>query len=235
MSTGLLREQIAQRIAQEIQDGFTVNLGMYCRAIAADKDNNIWVTHSSNDRVTKLDNNGNVIFSVCTDSTLDCNTTLGAHPIGVTATADGYIWVINYTTHRASKINPNTGVIEVSVNVGLQPYTYSDMAGYMLRAVTLNGANWTVDIDSTVVNPSWDTLSWTEIEPGDSYIRVRVKSAATSAGLDAAVWSGYFNTPPVGLSFVPEAAQRWLRVQFDLHLSSTDQSPTVDNLSVTTN
>ena len=206
-----------------------IPLGMNCRAIACDKDNNIWVTHTLNDKVTKLDNNGNVIFSVCTDSSLDCNTTIGAHPIGVTATASGYIWVVNYNTHIASKIDPDTGNIVASVNVGLHPYTYSDMAGYMLRTVTLGG-KWTLKVDSNISNPQWKILNWNEIEPDDSYARVRVRSADIESDLDSTAWSEYYDNPPVDISNL--AGHRWLQFQFDMKYSINDESPTVDNISV---
>lgn len=206
-----------------------IPLGMNCRAIACDKDNNIWVTHSNNDKVTKLDNDGNVIFSVCTDPNLDCDTTTGAKPIGVTATASGYIWVVNYSTHIASKIDPDTGNIVASADVGLQPYTYSDMAGYMLRTVTLGG-KWTLKVDSKLSNPQWETLDWNEIEPDDSYARVRVRSADTELDLDLTVWSDYYDSPPVDISAF--AGHTWLQVQFDMKYSINDESPTVDNISI---
>ncbi|MCD4705453.1 hypothetical protein K8R61_00030 [bacterium] len=207
----------------------TINLGMQCRAIAVDRNNNIWVTHTQNDKVTKLDNNGNVLFSVCTESTLDCNTTLGAQPIGITATADNFVWVINYNTHSACKLDPVDGHIIARVNVGLQPYTYSDMAGYMLRAITWGGS-WTVNVDSHIPDPNWRMITWDEVEPGDSSARIRVRSADTEPSLDSAQWSYYDNNSPIDISSF--AGHRWLQIQTDLKSSSNDESPTIDNLLI---
>ncbi|MEA2088512.1 MAG: hypothetical protein U9O55_01555, partial [Patescibacteria group bacterium] len=207
----------------------TINLGMNCRAIAVDKDNNIWVTHSSDDRVTKLDNNGNVLFSVCSDSALDCNVTLGAYPIGITATADSYIWVINFSTHSACKLDPSDGHVVARVNVGLEPYTYSDMAGYMLRTITWGGS-WTVNVDSHIIDPHWRMISWDEIEPGDSSARIRVRSADIESNLNLSEWSNYDNDSPIDISDF--AGRRWLQIQVDMKSSSNDESPTVDNLLI---
>jgi hypothetical protein len=185
------------------------------------------------DKVTKLDNEGNILFTKCTDPTMDCSIILGAHPIGVTATTDmnghSFIWVVNYTTALASKFDLN-GNLVAAVNVGSTPYTYSDMAGYMLKNVTYRGGSWTVNVNSEVTNTRWQSLMWDETEPSDSKVRVRARSAATEAGLASAIWSNYFDTPQADLSALP--TEQWLQIEVELTLSWDDQSPTFDNLKV---
>jgi hypothetical protein len=198
--------------------------------------------------VIKLDNNGNPIGSFCTDPTTDgdsldnddCNTVLGANPIGITATTDingnSYMWVVNYTTARVTKLRLD-GSLVTSLQVGSTPYTYSDMAGYMLRAVTYRGGTWTVNLNSGFTAPTWRSLTWDEnqsLGSGDGVVRVRVRTALTEAGLAAAPWypgpNTYYEVPPADLSALPK--EQWLQIEVDLRLAFDDTSPTFDNLKV---
>ncbi|MBI5733520.1 MAG: putative Ig domain-containing protein, partial [Candidatus Kerfeldbacteria bacterium] len=72
---------------------FNKPLGMNARGVAVDAYGNVWVSHSYNDKVTKLDTNGNILFTAPSDPN-SVSGYVGAHPIGITATAEGFIWVV---------------------------------------------------------------------------------------------------------------------------------------------
>ncbi|MBI5734006.1 MAG: hypothetical protein HY973_03630, partial [Candidatus Kerfeldbacteria bacterium] len=208
---------------------FNKPLGMNARGVAVDAYGNVWVSHSLNDKVTKLDNNGNVLFTVNSDPD-NATGYIGAHPIGITATAEGFIWVVNYNTHRAVKLHPDNGSILAWVDVGLNHYTYSDMAGYALRSITLRSGSWTVNFDSKADNSVWKSLSWVESEPAGTYVKVRARSAASQSGLTTAAWSPYYDSPPANISGLPN--NRWIQIEVSMHTNLDSVSPGIKDLKV---
>ncbi len=57
-------------------------------------------------------------------------------PIGVAPDANQYIWAVNQNGNSATKFDLNDKSIVCEVPVGLSPYTYSDMTGYLLHKFT---------------------------------------------------------------------------------------------------
>ncbi|MBH25299.1 MAG: hypothetical protein CMH57_12780, partial [Myxococcales bacterium] len=87
----------------------------------------------------------------------------GRGSVGITPDANGFIWVVNYGGGGANfqssytcpnGYNPSAGgtvtklrssdgsVVATYPTCGDRPYTYSDMAGYNLRSVTLRSGTW---------------------------------------------------------------------------------------------
>jgi hypothetical protein len=55
--------------------------------------------------------------------------------VGVAVDCEGYVWTVSKDGNSAYKVHPGTWAVE-PVPIGLLPYTYSDMTGMQLRAVT---------------------------------------------------------------------------------------------------
>jgi hypothetical protein len=54
--------------------------------------------------------------------------------IGVAVDFEGYVWVVSQGSSQVYKFDPDTET-HVTINVGMSPYTYSDMTGVQLRNV----------------------------------------------------------------------------------------------------
>jgi DNA-binding beta-propeller fold protein YncE len=57
-------------------------------------------------------------------------------PIGVAPDANQYIWAANQNGHSATKFDLADNSVVCEVPVGISPYTYSDMTGYLLHKFT---------------------------------------------------------------------------------------------------
>ncbi len=133
-------------------------------------------------------------------------TRVGRAAVGITPDADGFIWVVNYAGTGDNPVlhscpngfDPNTGgsvtklrssdgsVVATYPTCGQQPYTYSDMAGYNLRSVTLRSGTWRVTHDSGRSNLEWGNINWHSKEFSDTTFRIRVRAANDADALAAA-------------------------------------------------
>ena len=59
-----------------------------------------------------------------------------AKMIGVAVDFEGYVWTVSQEEGATYKFDPETHTME-TVEIGLEPYTYSDMTGVQLENVTL--------------------------------------------------------------------------------------------------
>lgn len=57
-------------------------------------------------------------------------------PIGVAPDANQYVWAVNQNGNSAAKLDLSDNSIVCEVPVGFEPYTYSDMTGYLLHKFT---------------------------------------------------------------------------------------------------
>ncbi|MDA2922689.1 Ig-like domain-containing protein [Patescibacteria group bacterium AH-259-L07] len=209
------------------------------RGVAMDKDGYIWLAFDFSGQVLKLDTDGNKIGIY----------NVGNFPIGITGDAEGYIWAVNHngsgsgntcalsggtvTKLRASDGNL-IGTYCISDIDGAEPYTYSDMAGFALRSITLGSGIWRYDFDSGQPGNRWDYLSWNTEEPEGTNIKVRVRSAADQAGLASAAWSNYFAESSVNLgSIIPD--NQWLQIEVVLRTMDAFITPYLKNMTVASN
>jgi len=93
---------------------------------------------------------------------------------------------------------------DATVTTGVAPgpslrYTYSDMTGQQLRLATNPFGYYRHIFEGcadTVSNTEWRDLAWTAETPPGTLLRFRVRTAATRAGLEAAMWVVVADVPP---------------------------------------
>ena len=157
-------------------------------------------------------------------------------PLGMAVDFDDNIWAVAYNSGTACKFDVNGNVL-ATINVGGNPYTYSDMTGYQLRTITLKHGTWTVDYDSGYENARWDRLEWSGSMAQDDRIRVRARTAATEGALASATWGPYHDADPAQPS--PWTADisgeappgRWIQVEVTLE-TQDEVSPAFTGLRV---
>ena len=179
------------------------------RGIAVDANGFVWAVFNDTTNVfenrwtlspsyaVKIDRTTGQVVSV---------TRVGIATVGITPDARGFIWVVNYGGGGANLVNHpcpdgHTGngtvtkirssdgrVVETYPTCGTNPYTYSDMAGYNLRSVTLRSGRWTNTHDSGRPNLEWGNIRWTEETFDDTTFRVRYRIANTEADLANQEW-----------------------------------------------
>jgi streptogramin lyase len=116
--------------------------------LAADSEGNIWVSHYSNARVSKVSKTGTVLGTFGTGSlprgvavtaddnvwvantssntvtrltnagTLVAHIPVGSGPTGVSVDADGNVWSANMNANTASRIDPATNTVDMTVSLG---------------------------------------------------------------------------------------------------------------------
>ncbi len=218
---------------------FGPSLGPHTRGIAPDLAGTVWIAHTGDGpgHVTRFDAETLVALEI-----FDLPHHLGAsettnNTIGVGIDRNGACWAISrndgYQAGSATRITPGGNMD--SFPVGLMPYTYSDFTGFGLSTVTRPSGWYNMIVagceDQDPDNPpdvttDWTFLTWSEIEPPGTNVRMRIKVADTVADLDTAQWFGPYDAPSPGVDLdaegVPDANFMLLQVL----LSSTDPAMT---------
>lgn len=210
--------------------------GPHTRGIAPDLQGTVWVAHTGNGpgHVTRFDAETMVELE-----TFDLPHHLGSgettnNTIGVGIDRNGACWAISrddgYTEGTATRIMPGAGM--ESFPVGLMPYTYSDFTGFGLSTVTRPSGWYNMiiagceDSDPTT-GTDWQFLTWNEIEPAGTNVRMRLKVANTLAELDAAQWYGPYDSPDPGVDLdaegIPDA--NFMLLQVLLSSTAVDLTP----------
>ena len=211
--------------------------GPHTRGIAPDLAGTVWVAHTGNGpgHVTRFDAETLVeLETFALPHHLAGETT--NNTIGVGIDRNGACWAISrddtYAAGTATRITPG-GAMD-SFPVGLMPYTYSDFTGFGLSTVTRPSGWYNMiiagcedqDPNPPDITTDWTFLTWSEIEPVGTNVRMRLKVADTVADLDTAQWYGPFDNPDPGVDLdaagIPNANFMLLQVL----LSSTDPAVT---------
>jgi MYXO-CTERM domain-containing protein len=128
---------------------------------------------------------------------------VGLNAVGITPDADGFIWTVNYAGGGANfqnfacpnGVDPSSGgtvtkvrssdgaIVGTYPTCGMGPYTYSDMAGYALRSVTLRSGRWRALHDSGRLGLSWGRINWRSDDYADTTLEMRVRAADTREDL----------------------------------------------------
>ena len=170
-------------------------------------------------------------------------------PVGVAIDRDGYLWTVNQCEGgdsaslpgSASKVDAETGVVIGTYPVGHNPYTYSDMTGYVLGNVTAPQGYYRKIFESQEPRAFfWSTVQIeAEFDPeGETSVQVRVRTGNSMEELTAANWVGpYGPFPPQSFPLDLESAMlQGLFLELEVQLSTTNsaKSPVVKSIMVDT-
>ncbi len=204
--------------------GLAGSRGAVCTA-----DNDLWVTNSASNTITRYDNGG-VLKATIDDA--------GAEPSGISVDVNGYVWACNRMDNFVYNIDPVTQqfVIRKSLPSSRGHYGYNDMTGSFYRCIATDTGTWTVVYDSGAAGTQWDNVSWHDqtLPPGlggfainPSGITVSVQSSNDSATFSAA------QTAQNGRPLESTPPGRYLKVVVLFQRSPGAASPVLYDLTIT--
>ncbi len=123
---------------------------------------------------------------------------------------------ITFDTYRAP-LFPLTSISVDSVSMSV-PTVFST-SGALVSSAFDAGANST-----------WQTLKWTASTPSGTTVRLRTRTAATSAGLVGSAWSAW---SAVSDSPIADGSGRWLQYEVDLGTSDSSATPVLNDVTAT--
>jgi hypothetical protein len=190
-------------------------------------DNHVWVANSGVGKVTRLDNDGNVLKVIET----------GTEPTGVAVDAAGKVWATNLGSDNTVRIDPDAGpdglgAVDLTVDLGpgAGPYNYSDMTGAVAVGSTSPQGIWTVVQDSQTPGFEWGRITWnTEpegSEPSGTAIIVAARAADTEAGLGGQAFQ------PISNGGLFSMFGRFIEVRVTLKASPEGLSPVLSDIRV---
>lgn len=200
------------------------------RGIAVDLAGHVWVAHSGG-RVARYSQADVITLGDAAPATYFDMPPLPAgfpqvvgQTIGVGIDRNGACWAVSRNDGglgMATRIKPD-GTVQ-SFPVGKNPYTYSDFTGFGLSTVVRPNGFWRGVISGcarSTEKSDWKRLTWTEIQPAGTSVRMRVRVADTVDGLASAPWFGPWEDPPVDLDAagVPDS----FFLEAEAQLSTTD-------------
>lgn len=154
----------------------------YAQGVAVDAFQNVWIAHSLV--------NGFSVGHLKTDGTFVGSVQLNeAGPTGVAIDAFGNVWVSNYSSNSVSRINPNAGpignggypigAVDLTIPLGANanPYTYSDMTGFVVLNCTVPSGSWTVVHDGLEAGRKWGEIEWNAVTPDQTGVKVEVRAS----------------------------------------------------------
>lgn len=199
----------------------------YAQGCVVDANDHVWVAHSLS---------GSTVGHLLNDGTYVGTVQVQYGPTGVAVDNNGKIWATNYNSRTVSRIDPNLGAIGgggyhvgavdfTTVNLGGNPYNYSDMTGSTLTAPP-NVGTWTIVYDSGVDQSEWGGVSWTaDLNAGALYV-----SAAVSN--DGVAFAAPQDVTATGLMDATQTG-RYVRLVARLERGSGGMSPVLYDLTIT--
>jgi outer membrane protein OmpA-like peptidoglycan-associated protein/streptogramin lyase len=213
------------------------------RALGLDREGHAWVSENGATFVDELDADGTFMRKVDTTS---CGGTSG--PLGTAADSEGNMWTAIQDAGKVMKYSTDGKII------GCYPadptpayqnaYTYSDFTGAGMEIAGSNDGVARVRVDNGASAVQWRLASFTALVPDNTNLCVRARSAASTAGLDAAAWSAVTcpKQPTRGIVDVALDGARGgatkvppggaVELEFSLSSSAPGSSPLVSGLSV---
>ena len=219
-------------------------------AFRFDPTNNSWASANTSARprgivgsqlgpiyVANDDSNKVAIVNPDTLAVLDyVNLGSGRFPIGMTIDFEGYIWAVNNNSSSATKIDPYTKAIIGEYPTGKNPYTYSDMTGYLLHTYTSPTGFYQHLFGDYGLRMHFVAVIVDAYLPAGTYIKIRVRAAMDEASLPLEQWSEYFGpfppeTFPLDISGLNLTGQ-FLQVEVSLYTEDNGLSPAVKSIEV---
>ena len=216
----------------------------YTRGIAPDKRGKVWVAVNAG-YIWRVDQSLPAGLHDQTASTSYWQTK-GTGVIGVGVDFAGHVWGISYNHSNAARLDvdsagdpvqPPTSTTQ-AVDVGLQPYTYSDFTGYGLANFTNPQGRYLYQLapcGGGSVKPTWKKVSWSATTPTGTSVAVRVRSGDSEAALGQ--WFGPFQQSPAmlakGTATPLDPNPAWiLQVEFVLKTSVKNATPILHDFNV---
>jgi streptogramin lyase len=216
--------------------------GATTRGIAPDLAGTVWVAHTGG-FVTRFDaETMQEIEAFQLPHHLGGSETVN-NTIGVGIDRNGSCWAVSinqgYLVGTATRIQP--GGAMVSYPVGLMPYTYSDFTGFGLTTVTRPSGWYNMIVagceDRDPAPPDivtdWQRLTWNELEPVGTNVRMRFKVADTVADLASAAWWGPYDDPDVDLDALGVPNSNFMMLQVLLSSTSAELTPSFVGFDLT--
>ncbi|MBI4091093.1 MAG: hypothetical protein HY422_03640, partial [Candidatus Komeilibacteria bacterium] len=198
---------------------------------AVDGNDHVWVAHSLL--------GGSSVGHLLNDGTFIGNVPVGSGPTGVSVDANGKVWATNYYSKTVSRIDPTAGALGAdlvtpigavdftSVDLGGNPYNYSDMTGSTLSGKAESGT-WTVVHDGVNGAFPWKNIDWNASVPSGGSLTVTVATSADGStfGAPQSVADGQDLT---------SLSSRYLKVVVSFERGDEDASPVLFDLAVNRN
>ena len=197
----------------------SLNADYEASGMAVTEDGQLWVAAPGSQVVRRYSTDGVILGSL----------QFANRPSAVALDGAGKVWITGQSSGVLVRINPQTMNVETQkqlLNIAGINAT-GDLTGLVARSLTVPYGSWTVVYDSQQKNTAWDTLSWAAVEPEGTELRVRVRSSH-----DKNVWSGW----EVAVNedeLVSTAAGRYLEIEVAMKRPASDESPLLDEITVT--
>ena len=201
----------------------------FAQGCVVDRNDDIWVAHSLNtNTVGHIKSSGVYVGTI----------TVGSGPTGVAVDGDGRIWATNFNSRTVSRINPALGPIGgdgvtrvgavdfTTVDLGGNPYNYSDMTGSTLTGAPDTGT-WTTVFDSQIAGAQWGRIGWTSQVCSDGLITVSLSTSENNTTFSTPVVVSNGDDP-----VVPNGRFARISVRFDR--ATTGETPILYDLSIGT-
>jgi hypothetical protein len=203
--------------------------GTHTRGVAVANDGRVWISNWSTNQVrfyNPANNTWGPIYGVASG------------PIGVAIDPNNNIWTSNYYAENATKLVPSTGAVSNSSQIGVAPYSYSDMTGYQLTQGVVQQGTWSVINDGGIEDLEWGSIFLNEgagqcpaagcIPPGTQiYVEARCSNNPQP--------SGQWTIVSTGSPFVPVQKGRYFEVRAVLRIQGfqpTFMSPVLTDMRV---
>jgi DNA-binding beta-propeller fold protein YncE len=108
-------------------------------SVVFDIEGNIWVTNDANNRLIRYTPSTGTTTTVQLDAVTSPLLT-GLNPHGLGADEQGFVYSVNMNSNSVSKVDASECRVVATYQVGLNPYTYSDLTGFIYRNVTRKSA-----------------------------------------------------------------------------------------------
>ena len=188
------------------------------RGVAVDADGMVWVAGYGTNRIARFDpSTGSVVgtYPVCDG------------PIGIGVADDRHVWVPCYNSDNVVRISYDGDLVS-TVEVGRNPYSYSDLTGFQLRNFTARRGIWTVRFDCGFESCIYDRLSWDGDVPGGTAVATRAR--VSNDGENWTAWAGPFEDMSIGLAGLPTG--QFIEIELILRTSDQSLTPSIDTVTL---
>jgi PKD repeat protein len=149
-------------------------------------------------------------------------------PNGVAVDQDGKIWVVGNQTSAIYRVDPVAFRYDLEkILLGTASHAATgDLTGIVARNLTSRFATWTVVHDSQIAGTPWGVISWQEVKPDGSLVKVRARSSEDEESWSA--WESAANGLDLGIT----PSGRYIEIQASLQRVSGDEFPQLEELTV---